>query len=147
MKLSTKCRYGIRAIVEIARNYQVRPTTRKEIAKKQELNDSYLENILIALKASNIVMSTQGPKGGFSLRRAPETITVLQLIEALQGELTLSECLTTPEVCNRVDCCVTRNIWLKVKKAQEDVLGGITIRDLLAEEDAMNVGFEPTSVS
>ena len=134
MKLSSKCRYGVRAILEIARNYQQRPTKRKEIAANQNIDDSYLENILIDLKNKNFVTALRGAKGGFILKRAPEEITLLQLTESLQGDLSPAECLSTPSICDRVDNCVTRPIWQKIKLAQEDVLKNVTIRDLLEQE-------------
>ena len=134
MKLSSKCRYGIRAVIEIARNYQQRPTKRKEIAASQNLDDSYLENILIDLKNKNIVSALRGAKGGFVLKRAPEEITLLNVIESLQGDLAPAECLSTPAVCDRVENCVTRPVWQKMKNAQEDVLKNVTIKDLLEKE-------------
>lgn len=135
MKLSSKCRYGLRAIVEIARNYEVKPTKRKDIAAKQDLDDSYLENILIDLKNKNIVMALRGAKGGFILKRPPEEITLLQVIESLQGDLSPAECLNTPGICNRVESCVTRPIWQKMKDAQEDILKNVTIKDLLEDDE------------
>jgi Rrf2 family transcriptional regulator, cysteine metabolism repressor len=143
MKLSSKCRYGIRAVIEIARNYKQRPTKRREIAANQNLDDSYLENILIDLKNKNIVFALRGAKGGFILKRAPEEITLHQIAESLQGDLSPTECLNTPDVCERSDFCVTRPIWQRVKKAQEDVLKSVTVRDLLEEEDkAESLKFE-----
>ncbi|MBU3914813.1 Rrf2 family transcriptional regulator, partial [bacterium] len=119
MKLSTKCRYGIRAIIEIAKNYEQRPTKRREIAANQDLDDSYLENILIELKTKNIVTALRGAKGGFILKMAPEKITLLHIIESLQGDISPSECLVTPSVCDRVKKCVTRPVWQKMKEIQE----------------------------
>ena len=121
MKLSSKCRYGIRAVIEIARNYRKRPTKRKEIAASQDLDDSYLENILIDLKNKNIVGAIRGAKGGFVLKKAPEEITMLYVIESLQGDLSPVECLCTPSICDRVENCVTRPVWQKMKDAQEGV--------------------------
>jgi len=134
MKLSSKCRYGVRAVLEIAHNYGARPTKRREIAANQELNDSYLENILLDLKNKDIILALRGAKGGFVLRRAPEEITLLEIVEALQGCLSPSECLTMPSLCNRIERCVTRPVWQKVKEAQEGVLKNISIRDLLEQE-------------
>lgn len=134
MKLSSKCRYGIRAVLEIAKNYQQRPTKRKEIAASQDLDDSYLENILIDLKNKNIVAAIRGAKGGFVLKKAPEEITLLDVIQSLHGDLSPAECLNTPSVCNRVENCVTRPIWQRMKIAQEDVLKDVTIKQLLEQE-------------
>ena len=134
MKLSSKCRYGIRAVLEIAKNYEQRPTKRKEIAASQDLDDSYLENILIDLKNKNIVAAIRGAKGGFVLKKAPEEITLLDVIQSLHGDLSPAECLNTPSVCNRVENCVTRPIWQRMKIAQEDVLKDVTIKQLLEQE-------------
>lgn len=134
MKLSSKCRYGIRAVMEIAKNYPDKPTKRKDIAANQNLDDSYLENILIELKNKNIVGAIRGAKGGFVLKRAPEDIDLLQVIESLQGDLSPAECLITPSICDRTNGCVTRPVWQKMKDAQEGVLKSVSIRDLLEQE-------------
>lgn len=134
MKITTKCRYGIRAVVEIGNNYSERPTTRREISKNQDLDDSYLENILLDLKSSNIVRSIRGVKGGFELNRPPETITLLDIVEALQGEITPSKCVTDPASCDRSKTCVTRPVWIKMQLAQKDVLSTVSIQDLLNDE-------------
>lgn len=134
MKLTTKCRYGIRAIVEIGGNYPDRPTTRKEISRNQALDDSYIENILLDLKGTDIVRSIRGVKGGFVLARPPETITLLEIIESLKGEISPAKCVTNPSDCNRSDTCVTRPVWIKLQQAQKEVLKTVTIQDLLNEE-------------
>lgn len=134
MKLSTKCRYGVRAVFEIAKNYNQIPTKRKNIAKKQDLDESYLENILIDLKNANIVSSIRGVNGGFVLKMPPQTITILKIVESLQGTLTPLECLVDTTVCQKVESCVTRPVWQKLKDAQEEVLSSFTIQDLLDTE-------------
>ncbi|MCP4756810.1 MAG: Rrf2 family transcriptional regulator [Proteobacteria bacterium] len=141
MKLSTRCRYGIRAVLEIATNFGKHPTKRRVIAHNQNLDDSYLENILIDLKKNDIVLAIRGAKGGFMLKRSPETISVLDVIESLEGKLSPVECLLTPLVCERVEKCLTRPVWLKLKEAQENVLKNITIRDILdqgTDDSALN---------
>ncbi|MBT4263501.1 MAG: Rrf2 family transcriptional regulator [Deltaproteobacteria bacterium] len=134
MKITTKCRYGIRAMVEISRNYSVRPTTRREIASSQELDNSYLENILLDLKNNGIVRSIRGVKGGFVLNRPPESITLLEIVESLQGEIVPSACVMLPSVCDRASYCVTRPVWVRLQQAQKEVLLDVTVRDLLDEE-------------
>lgn len=124
--------------MEIARNYRKRPTKRREIALNQDLDDSYLENILIDLKNKNIVAALRGAKGGFILKRPPEEITMLQIAESLQGDLSPVECLNTPFICKRVDHCVTRPVWQEVKEAQENILKNTTIQDLLDREEKRN---------
>ena len=133
MKLSTKCRYGTRAVVEIAKNYQKGPTKRKDISAAQEINDSYLENILITLKNRNIIGTIRVAKGGFLLSKPPSDITVLEIVEALQGDLEPVDCLGNPDLCNRSKECVTRPIWEKMKVAQRESLSGITVQDLVKQ--------------
>lgn len=134
MKITTKCRYGIRAVVEIGSNYSERPTTRREISKNQDLDDSYLENILLDLKSSGIVRSIRGVKGGFELNKPPESITLLDIVESLQGEIVPSKCVTDPSSCDRSETCVTRPVWIKMQQAQKEVLSTVTIQDLLNNE-------------
>ena len=141
MKLSTKCRYGVRAVFEIAKNYNKTPTKRKEIAQVQDLDESYLENILIDLKNANIVSSIRGVNGGFVLKMSPRTITILKIVESLQGTLTPLECLIDTTVCPKVESCVTRPVWQRLKEAQEEVLSGCTIQDLLDAESQNGTEF------
>jgi len=134
MKLTTKCRYGIRAIVEIANNYPNRPTTRREISENQDLDDSYIENILLNLKNREIVRSIRGVKGGFVLSKPPDTITLLKIIESLQGEISPSKCVTNPASCKRSGTCITRPVWIRLQQAEKEFLKAITIQDLLNDQ-------------
>ena len=134
MKLSTKCRYGSRAVIEIARNYKQGPLKRKEIVKKQQISDSYLENILISLKNGGIIDTIRGAKGGYLLRRAPSDINLLEIVNTLDGSLSPVECLDSPSSCEKVGKCATRMAWGRMKKAKEDVLRSITIQELLDYE-------------
>lgn len=136
MKISTKCRYGIRAVIEIAKNHSKYPTKRKDISEKQNIPNSYLENILIALKHNNIVVSVRGAGGGFMLKRDPEYITLLEVFEALQGSLVLLECIESPSICERSSKCIVRPVWVEMQEAQKKVLRKVTVKDLLEDEMA-----------
>lgn len=139
MKISTKTRYGSRAMVEIARNYILgQSTKRKDITAHQGIPASYLENILISLKNSGLVVTVRGPKGGFGLRRHPSKITMYEVLESLQGSLSPVECLDGTIDCEKAESCATRMVWAKMKEAQEEVLKGITLQDLLNQN-----GLEP----
>ncbi len=131
MRVSTKCRYGIRAVFEIAKHHNGIPTKRKDISSAQDIPNSYLENILIALKHNQIVVSIRGAGGGFMLQRGPERITLLEVFEALQGNLSLLDCLESPSMCDRSEKCIVRPVWIKMQEAQRKVLSGTTIKDLL----------------
>ena len=134
MKLSTKCRYGSRAVMEIARTCKHGPVKRKDIVKNQQISDSYLENILIALKNGGVIDTIRGANGGYLLRRPASNVTLLEIVNILDGTLAPVECLDNPSICSRTARCATRIAWSKMKQAREEVLSGITIQELLDHE-------------
>ncbi|MDA3938884.1 MAG: Rrf2 family transcriptional regulator [Spirochaetia bacterium] len=133
MKISTKSRYGTRAVLEIALNLNKKNLTRKQISKNQEIPSAYLENILISLKTKGIIRTIRGPKGGYELAKDPGDITVFQIVDILEGSTDLVPCLENSNVCARNSICVTRGVWSKLQKVQEDLLNTITIKDLVEE--------------
>ena len=135
MKLSTNCRYGIRAMLEIARHYGGLPVKRKDIAHNQAISLSYLENILLMLKKNNIVDSIRGAHGGYVLTRSPDEINLFDVFRALEGSLVPVSCLTDSLLCRRFDDCVTRTVWQELKIANEQVLQKTTIQELLNREN------------
>ncbi|MFW5775639.1 MAG: RrF2 family transcriptional regulator [Chitinivibrionales bacterium] len=137
MKLSTKCRYGARALVEIASHFGDAPAKRKDIAQIQGLSDSYLENILITLKNAGIIDTVRGAKGGYVLSRPPEKITLLDVVQALEGSLAPVECLQKPSACSRTGDCVTRDVWRRVQQAEEEVLRNTTLKDLIDKRNSV----------
>jgi len=136
MKLSTKCRYGVRAMLEIGRQYRGGggPVKRKDIAQIQGISHAYLENILISLKAAKFIRTTRGANGGFILEREPSEITMLQLVTALEGSITPVECLDNTDCCEKTSRCVARRVWKKLQDAQVAALSSITLQDLLDME-------------
>ncbi len=134
MKLSTKCRYGLRAVLEIAREYGKTPAKRKVIAGKQGISSSYLENILLVLRNHKIVETTRGVNGGYVLCRPPSAVSVYDIVNALEGPLTIVDCVDDPHGCNKSGRCVTRTVWCEVAGAVHGVLKGISIQELLERE-------------
>ncbi len=135
MKLSTKCRYGARAVLEIARNYRDGPIKRRDIVKSQQISDSYLENILITLKNGGVINTIRGANGGYLLCRPPKEITLFEIVTLLEGSLAPVECLDNISVCAKTDKCATRVVWDRLRKAKEDVLKDVTVQDLVDLED------------
>lgn len=131
MRLSTRSRYGARAALEIARHWGKRHVKRREIAERQSVSDSYLENILISLRSQGLVRTVRGANGGFTLTRSPERITLLDLFEALEGDLNPVACAGDGDACERSTDCVMRPVYEKLKKAQCDVLSSVTLKDLV----------------
>jgi len=135
MKLSTKGKYGVRALFEIARNYGRGPLSIKEIAGRQQISLSYLEQILHRLGKSGIIESVRGPHGGYGLARKPADLTIGDVIRALEGPIALSHCLE-PGVtggCYQADDCVARMVWSKVGEKIEEALDSITFEQLLRQ--------------
>lgn len=144
MRLSTKCRYGTRALLEIGRNYGHGPVKRKDIAKAQELSRSYIENILITLKSKKILKTTRGADGGFELLRMPAQINLYQVVTALEGSIAPVDCVEHENTCNRdVKKCVARRAWLKLHEAQVAALTAITLQHLLdwEKEDSKTLNY------
>ncbi|PIX24913.1 MAG: AsnC family transcriptional regulator, partial [Deltaproteobacteria bacterium CG_4_8_14_3_um_filter_45_9] len=114
MKISTKIRYGSRAMLELASRYGEGPIELKEIAKKENISLKYLEQVINPLRAAGLVKSIRGSKGGYSLAKPPSEICLYNVIETLEGPLNLLECLRDSKVCQKVPSCVTRDIWKEV---------------------------------
>ncbi|MEO0293327.1 MAG: Rrf2 family transcriptional regulator [candidate division WOR-3 bacterium] len=131
MKLSTKGRYAARAMLELAIGYGDEFLSIKEIAKREEVSERYLENIMNKLTSSGLVISLRGKNGGFRLAKKPREITLAEVINVVEGSLSPTDCVDRPEICKRVRTCVTYEIWQRLKKAMEEILNGITLEDMV----------------
>lgn len=135
MKLSTKGRYGLRAMLELAFNAEEGPRTNHVIAERQEISERYLEQMLIPLKQSGLIKSLRGSQGGYVLGRAPQDISVGDILRVLEGPLGPVDCVSeqNPDDCKRADICVTRIIWAKVRDCISEVLDSYSLLDLVKE--------------
>ncbi len=122
MKISTKARYGLRALVDLALHQSEGPVGLKEIAEREGVSEKYLEHLFRQLKAANLVRSTRGASGGYELARSPEKINLLEVVEALEGGVHLVDCIDQAELCPRVPQCVTREVWEDLKNLMEEYL-------------------------
>jgi Rrf2 family protein len=125
-------------MIDMAAQYNHGNIKRKDIAHRQKISESYLENILITLKNSDLIDTTRGARGGYFLKKKPSEITLLDVVATLEGSLTPIKCLDDPEVCERSESCVMRSVWHKVQEAQENVLKKITLEDCV--NDMRNSG-------
>jgi len=133
MKLSTKVRYGVRAMIDLAQQNTGVPILVKSIAERQELSKKYLESLLASLKAAGLVRSVRGAKGGYKLAQDPETVTVEQITNALDGPPILVECVEDPLLCHRSECCATRDLWKDMTDGLISKLRSKTLADLVRE--------------
>ena len=135
MKISTRARYGTRALLDLALHQAEAPVSLKDIAKRQEISLQYLEHLVTPLITAGMVRSVRGPKGGITLAQSPAKITMSEIIQLLEGSTALVECVDNPKLCPRADSCVTRDIWTEVKDAVNGVLDSTTLQNLIEREE------------
>ncbi len=135
MRLSTKGRYAVRAMLDLALQPGEAPILIKDISQRQEISELYLEQLFTRLKAAGLLRSIRGPKGGFLLSRHPSQIRVIDIVEAMEGTTALVECVDDADFCSRADLCVARQLWTEVKKAVDRVLESFTLQDLTKRQD------------
>lgn len=139
MKLSTRGRYGLRAMLDMALSEDKDPIATHTIAEHQGISERYLEQLMVPLKRSGLIKSVRGAQGGYILGRDPQNITVGDIIRILEGPIAPVECVSeqNPEECDRSDYCVTRIIWTKVRDSIIDVLDSYTLDDLVRESQKL----------
>ena len=133
MKLSTRGRYGIHAMYDLAVHYGDGPQSIKMIAERQTIPEAYLEQLIALLRKAKLVISNRGAMGGYRLAHQPEEITVGQVLRALEGGLNLVDCLTEEEQCGKSCACPSRVVWLKIQQGLNNIVDGITLQDMIDE--------------
>jgi Rrf2 family protein len=146
MKLSTKGRYGTRLMLDLALHRDGGLVLLKEIATRQEISQKYLSHLIVPLKAAGLVNSSRGAHGGYGLAKPPAEITLAEILRAVEGDLTLVECVTAPAVCSRVGSCATRDVWALVSEGIVETLRCITLEDLIRRQRQKLVEQAPTWV-
>ena len=131
LRLSTKGQYGVRAMYEIAQGYPDEPVNIRSISERQDVSIAYLEQILNKLRHAGLIKSIKGPGGGYVLERAPEKISIADILIELEGPVAITSCLDPSEGCVRVERCVTHLLWKSLGKQIEEFLSKITLKDLL----------------
>jgi Rrf2 family transcriptional regulator, cysteine metabolism repressor len=131
MKLSTRTRYGMRALVDLAMCSTSQPVQLKDIAERQQISLSYLEHLVIPLISAGFIKSLRGAKGGIVLAKTPQEIRLNEVLEVLEGPLAPVDCLKDAKSCQRSGMCATQDLWNEMKEAMENVLGSTTLQDLV----------------
>ncbi len=137
MQLSTRARYAVRALVELAISYGEGPVKLKDIASKQNISLKYLEQVMFPLRTKGYVKTHKGSKGGYVLARKPEDINLFEIIQCVEGSLATAECVDIPEICDRVEVCVTRNVWVGLKDAIYNELSNINLAQLAEKQSLL----------
>jgi Rrf2 family cysteine metabolism transcriptional repressor len=133
LRFSTRARYGLRAMLDLALHYNPsEPIPLVQVAERQGISEGYLEQMMSFLRKGGLVRSVRGALGGYILAREPVNITVGEIIRCLEGPLSPTGCVSedNPEQCLRSDTCVTRGLWERVRESVAEVLDGTTLEDL-----------------
>ncbi len=131
MRLSTRSRYGVRLMLALAENKQKKPVFLKDIASSEEISEKYLSQIIIPLKGKGLVTTFRGAHGGYLLSRPASEISLREIIEPLEGDLCLVDCVNNPGICDRADSCATRGVWNEMSSMLLKFLDTFTLEDLL----------------
>ena len=134
MKLSTKGRYGLRAMVELSINYGSKPIALKQISERLDISQKYLERLFASLKLAGLLHSARGAHGGYVLARHPSEINLHEVLQILEGSISPAECVDNPEICPLDKCCVIHGVWERLKEAMSDILESTTLQDLAKEQ-------------
>ena len=130
MKLSTKGRYGVKAMVDLAVNHDGKPVSIKSISQRQNISEYYLEQLFAPLRRAEFIKSVRGAQGGYMLNKEAKDITVLDIMDVLEGPIEVSDCLDSDD-CDNIDYCATRTVWVKMKHSIDSVLGAITLQNIV----------------
>jgi len=145
VRFSTRGRYGVQIMVDLAQHAADGPVSLKSVADRQKLSEHYLEQLVPELRKAGLVRSIRGPQGGYELAKRPEQINIGDVIRVLEGPIAPVECVTQSEedCCQKTDFCVTREVWVKVRDSINGVVDSISLADLLKEAGSggENLGF------
>ncbi len=140
MRVSTKGRYALRLMLELAKTSDTYISIR-EISERQDISHKYLEQIIIQLVRVGYVRSIRGPQGGYSLALDPAQITCGMILRVMEGSLAPVACIEEgPQACSRSKDCETQPLWEQLKKAIDGVVDSITLQDLLDKTEKPQIG-------
>lgn len=136
MKISTKGRYGLRIMMDIALHQSEGPVTLHEISKRQGISEKYLWQVINVLKSAGLVRVTRGAHGGYQLAIPSEQIHLYNIIVPLEGTFELVDCVFSPKSCSRAEQCTARDVWSEISSQIEKLFHSITLEDIIKKARA-----------
>ena len=130
MMISTKGRYALRIMVDLAQHDGEEPVSVRAIAQRQDISGKYMEQIISVLTRAGLLRSVRGAQGGYTLAKPPEEITVRQVVVALEGDMAIVDCQRGAQ-CKDADKCATHKVWNRISDAVNGALDAITLKDML----------------
>ena len=139
MRLTAKSEYGLIAMIDLACSFGSGPVSAREISERREIPPRFLEQLFVALRRAGVVSAVRGAKGGFVLTRQPDEISVLEIVEALEGPLETSVCDSERESgCTRSGACAAAPVWVKATRALRDVFATTSLAELAGNQQVMD---------
>jgi Rrf2 family transcriptional regulator, iron-sulfur cluster assembly transcription factor len=133
LKLNTRVRYGLRAMLEIALEESENGVLQKDISERQNISVKYLDNIITALKTAGLIINAKGKKSGYKLTRKPGKIKVIDVYNAFEPGVVLIDCLSNKHLCDRASKCSVRDFWGGLNDVIKNYLESYTLEDLIRE--------------
>lgn len=131
MRLSTRSRYGVRLMLSLATSNSSEPVFLKDIARSEEISEKYLSQIILPLKAKGLINTIRGAHGGYLLGKPASRITLRDIIEPLEGDISLVDCVANPALCERSNACATREVWDEMSSLLLEFMDRFTLEDLV----------------
>jgi Rrf2 family protein len=144
MKISTRGRYGVRLMLELAAHYGEGMVLLKDIAEQQQISEKYLWQLISPLKAVGLINSIRGAKGGYTLAKPPYAITMKDIMSVLEGSLCLVDCVDNPTACDRSRSCVSRDLWGEASRIFAKQLESVTLADMLERQRMKGEALSPS---
>jgi len=141
LRLSTRGHYGLKAMFDLAQHYGSEPIPLKTVAERQNISDNYLEQLIAILRKAGLVKSVRGAQGGYILARDPSSITVGDIIRAMEGPIAPVDCVSEvePAECDNADFCITRTVWARVRDRLAEVMDSISLADMLRDAESLSM--------
>ncbi len=131
MKISTKGRYGLRILLDLATHVSEKPRLIRDIAESQQISEKYISRLIVDLRRARLVRSVRGANGGFHLAKSPKEITLLEILETMEGTISIVDCILAPEKCPRNHNCTARGIWSNLNEGIRDMMRTITLEEII----------------
>lgn len=138
MRLSTKTRYGLRALVDLAMHDTDRPIMLRKISDRQHISKKYLDNIFSSLRVAGLLRTVRGASGGYLLAKPASEIQLSEVVSALEGSMAPVECTKNEELCSRSVDCAARELWVGLEEAISKVLEGRSLEDLVQRQNQLD---------
>lgn len=131
LKLSTKGRYGVRLMLDLALNNGNGPVSLKDVSQRQEISVKYLEHLIAPLKKAKLIRASRGAHGGYVLIKSPAELTLKEILKAVEGPMCVVECTKNPALCKRAKNCLTRGVWSELSDKISEILSGVTLEKII----------------